>query len=259
MEIYSRYKSKLVPTCIKETLERKNLYSIKGETPAESPVGNVPQNNPNGKIKEPANTPLIERPVDKSPSNNRGDISPLPPSKDNQNLIPNSSDETQNLIFRVADPYPQLTNVIPNRADVRQLKSLTSGRKSELSAILTYLYQSYILQAEYPAISKALKRVAKVEMDHYDVLSEAIVAFGGDPNLTDGQGNIWTGRNISTVKDVRKILENNIKAEKAAVAEYTKAARETSNDSLAALYLRIARDEALHIAVFNYLLSTLSR
>lgn len=258
MEIYSRYKSKLVPTCIKETLERKNLHSIKGETPAESPVENVPQDNLNRNIKNPADSPAIEPPVNKMPINNREEISPIPPSKDNQNLIPNNLDETQNLIFRATDPYPQLTNVIPNKCDVRQLKALTSGRKSELSAILTYLYQSYILQAEYPEISRALKRVAKVEMDHYDVLSEAIVAFGGNPNLTDGQGNIWTGRNISTVKDVRKILENNIKAEKAAIAEYTKAARETSNDSLAALYLRIARDEALHIAVFNYLLSTLN-
>lgn len=160
-------------------------------------------------------------------------------------------------IFESTDPYPELVSVIPNRRDVRQLKNLASGRRSELTAVLTYLYQYFILYDDYPEIARALEQIAIVEMKHYKYLSRAIVAFGGNPNLTDGQGNVWTGRNISTVKDVRKILQLNIKYEELAIREYIRAAESTSNISLRNLYLRIAKDEALHLAVLRTLLDSL--
>jgi bacterioferritin len=143
---------------------------------------------------------------------------------------------------------------MPNRDDVKQLKMLTTGRNGELTAVLTYLYQHYILNESYSELSKALEQISLVEMTHYELLSEAIVDFGGDPNLTNGQGDIWTGRNIDTTKEVKKMLKNDIKSEEMAIVDYNRASKNTRNESLSELYLRIAKDEALHIVVLNYFL-----
>ncbi len=158
-------------------------------------------------------------------------------------------------IFASGDPYPQVVEVIPNRSDVRTLKSLTTGRNGELIAILTYLYQQYILEGDYPFIAQTLKQIAEVEMEHYELLSKAIVLFGGDPNLSDGIGNVWTGRNVSTIKNVTRILKEDIQKEQLAIDLYARAAKETNNASLAELYLRIAKDETLHIQILNKLLT----
>jgi len=163
---------------------------------------------------------------------------------------PNQSD----LVLRATEPYPKIVNAMPNRVDVKQLKMLTTGRNGELTAVLTYLYQHYILNEMNPDLAKDLEQISLVEMEHYELLSEAIVDFGGDPNLTNGQGDIWTGRNIDTTKEVKRMLKNDIKSEKMAIADYNRAAKDTRNESLAELYLRIAKDEALHIVVLKYFL-----
>lgn len=154
-------------------------------------------------------------------------------------------------------PYPEIVDAIPNRSDVRQLKMLVTGQNGELTAILTYLYQHYILSENYMEVADALEKISQVEMQHYELLSEAIIDFGGDPNLTNGIGDIWTARNVNTEKNVRRILQDNIKGEEEAIIDYTRAARETSNESLARLYLRIAEDERMHAEIFKELLKNI--
>lgn len=244
MEIFKTYNSRLTPTCVKETLERargnlaKNFQDKKNNQLSEKNYSN----NVSGRI-----------------SDNQADNSGVPPqNNDNMPIQPVDTPILDEFVFSSKEPYLELRNVAPSVADVKRLKSLATGRDGELTMILTYLYQHYILENEYPLISKTLEEIALVEMEHYERLSGAIVDFGGNPNLTDGQGNIWTGRNISTVKNVKKVLENNLKGERNAVKEYTHAARETNNRSLSDLYLRMAGDEELHAIVFEKLLETLT-
>lgn len=160
-------------------------------------------------------------------------------------------------IFKAPEPYPKIINAMPNRADVKQLKMLATGRNGELTAILTYLYQHYIFKEDYPDIADSFEQISIVEMQHYELISEAIVDFGGDPNLTNGQGDIWTGRNVNTEKNIKRAILDDIKSEEDAIMDYTRASKETNNESLAALYLRIAEDEAQHIIVLKNILKIL--
>ena len=137
------------------------------------------------------------------------------------------------------------------------LKRLAAGRCGEFTAVNTYFYQYLVLKNLYPEIAEALRQISIVEMMHYEMLSEAIVDFGGDPTLTDGQGNVWTGRNVNRERDVRRILQDNIRAEENGIRRLELAASRVSNISLSELLLRIVEDEKNHILVLNNLLATL--
>lgn len=107
-------------------------------------------------------------------------------------------------------------------------------------------------------LKEILRQIAIVEMKHYEVLSEAVVKLGETPTLTDGRGNVWTGRNVSSITNPKRILETNAKGEREAIATYNRAARETENESLSLLYKRIAEDEKLHLEIFEKLLEVLN-
>ena len=94
-------------------------------------------------------------------------------------------------------------------------------------------------------------------MTHYEILNEAVVAFGGDPTPTDGQGNVWTGRNVNQEKDSRKILLDNIALEQCLIKQYLAAERESSNLSLAELYLKIIEEKQKNIELFQQVYNSL--
>lgn len=228
MEIYKKH-SKLTPTCVKENIERKE--KLEKQFQIEKEILNSKLN-----AQEEENTSQDEN------------VEPTPIQNDTQ-----LSDQ----IFAASGPYPNLTNISPNRKDVKLLKSLAFGNESELSAILTYIYQNVVLNPELGIMKEILEQIAIVEMHHYDLLSNAIVAFGGDPTLTDGNGNVWTGRNILTIINPKQMLLKDIAREQDAIRAYTRAARETNNLSLAQLFLRIIEDERIHIDLLEKMLSKL--
>lgn len=180
------------------------------------------------------------------------------------NAPQNAEEQPQNLDnlnrqinLSLDEPYPEITNAEPSLFEVRWLKWLASSRKSEFSALNTYLYQFFVLRKAFPEIADTLRRISIVEMEHFEKLSNAIVAFGGNPNLTDGRGNVWTGRNVSNLRNVREILNFNIRAEREAIETYEDAILKTRNESLQDLYKRIIEDEKIHISVLESLLSSL--
>ena len=119
-------------------------------------------------------------------------------------------------------------------------------------------YKGLFLDANNKTLKEILRQIAIVEMKHYEALSEAIVKLGGTPTLTDGKGNVWTGRNVSSITNPKRILETNAKGEREAIATYNRVARETENESLSLLYKRIAEDEKLHLEIFEKLLEVLN-
>lgn len=287
MEIYR----KITPTCVKENLERKEkLLQRKEEQKnsnweepnqnlANQSENNVEQKNNDGM---PPNTPnLNESPSpNETPNLDNG-------SKDGQNstnneaenLNPNNNqnpsqnneqetnqngegqpnqNETQNSIFESNEPYPEITAGLRNQKDIRTLKVLAFGRDGELTAILTYIFQHTVLPNDLGTLKEILRQIAIVEMKHYEALSEAVVKLGGTPTLTDGKGNVWTGRNVSSITNPKRILETNAKGEREAIAAYNRAARETENESLSLLYKRIVEDEKLHLEIFEKLLEVLN-
>lgn len=224
---------KLIPTCIKETFERRGR-TLKEEDNNEREDFELREIQPN----------------DES-SNNQPTTTP--PESEAGSEPQNSNEFT----YRVDGGYPEITDIIPSLLEVKQLKFLNYSRNGELTAINTYLYQFFVLQNDYPEIATALREISVVEMEHFEKLGEAIVEFGGNPNLTDGRGNVWTGRNVLQLRNPRDILIANIRAEERAICEYQRSAARTQNESLRALFERIIEDEKNHIIIFNELLGTL--
>ena len=287
MEIYK----KITPTCVKENLERKEKLLQRKEAQKnfnlEEQIQNLPnqsENNAEQRNNEettpnapnlnespsPNETPNLD--IDgnegqNSTNNEAGNLNPnydqnpsqINEQEPNQNGEgqPNQK-ETQNSIFESNDPYPEVTAGLRNQKDIRTLKALTFGRDGELTAILTYIFQHTVLPNDLGTLKEILRQIAIVEMKHYEVLSEAVVKLGGTPTLTDGRGNVWTGRNVSSITNPKRILETNAKGEREAIAAYNRAARETENESLSLLYKRIAEDEKLHLEIFEKLLEVLN-
>ncbi len=262
------FKQRIIPTCSKERYERTSKINREeeNENTEREPINQEPaqRNEPTTQPVPPSQEP-VEQPVQEPqqretvpPTTNQPVQEPTT-APEQPETTPNQGttlDPTR-FIFASTEPYPEITNAYPSMYEVKLIKWLAASRDSEMSAVATYMYQSYILLDEYPLIADALKQIAIVEMRHLDLLSEAIVDFGGNPNLTDGRGNVWTGRNILQIRNPREILLTDIKAEEQAIRKYQLAASKTCNASLAALFERIIIDEQDHIIILNELLSTL--
>lgn len=181
--------------------------------------------------------------VDVDPNNNQ----PV------QNTAPESSAKLTPSFYESTLAYPEIVSAFPNRANVRLIKNLAYGRSGELSAILTYIFQKVLLPDDFENFKSDLEQIAIVGIKHYNALSTAVVAFGGIPTLTDGRGNVWTGRNIDTAIDPRKMIINNIQREEKAIDEYVRASKQTENESLLQLFLKIEEDKKLHLEIFKNL------
>lgn len=287
MEIYK----KITPTCVKENLERKEkLLQRKEEQKKfnlEEPnqnlsnqsEKNVEQRNNEEALPNASNleespssnaTPNLGNGGNEGQNSSNNDADSLNP-KNNQNSGQNNEqkpnqngegqpnkNETQNSIFESSDSYPEITAGLRNQKDIRTLKALAFGRDGELTAVLTYIFQHTVLPDDLGTLKEILRQIAIVEMKHYEALSEAVVKLGGTPTLTDGKGNVWTGRNVSSITNPKRILETNAKGEREAIATYNRVARETENESLSLLYKRIAEDEKLHLEIFEKLLEVLN-
>lgn len=224
---------KFIPTCAKEAIER-NKFKINREE------NNAPNEN-NSNMPNENNVNMPNENGSNMPNENNANMPTSP-------TVPSES----------TAGYPEIVDAEPSMFEVKLLKWLASSRNGEITAVNNYLYQYFILQESYPTIANALREISIDEMEHFERLSEAIVLFGGNPNLTDGRGNVWTGRNVSQLKNVKDILNFDLKSEKAAVLEYQNFAQRTRNESLAKLFLRIAEDEKEHIVILENLIKSLN-
>ena len=258
MEIFKKIGT--TPTCRKETIERKeklgNRVNLEQKIlerkikEAKNGLRNPQSEKPCQTLEEDTGDPQAENPVQQPETREEGQA----PESGNKET---SEVETKDLIFSSNVSYPSLSNVTPNKGDVRNLKALAFGRGGELSTILTYIYQFYTLPNSEKNLKAALKEALGNEMTHYEILNDAIVSFGGNPTLTDGQGNVWTGRNVNQENNPKKILLDNISLEQGLIKQYLAAAREASNLSLAELFLKIIEEKQKDIELFQQIYNSL--
>ncbi len=275
MEIFK--KIGITPTCRKETIERQEKLgdkiileqkilrrkiveaerSLKKQQDKNSEVAQDQEPTEEVPSNDGQTSPPQSPETEPTPQNGQTDEGQVPEALEEGSEQLPSELETRDLIFSDNVSYPSLRNVTPNKRDVRNLKALALGRGGELSTVLTYVYQFYILPESEQSLKAALKQAARTEMTHYEILNEAVVAFGGDPTPTDGQGNVWTGRNVNQEKNPRKILLDNIALEQGLIKQYLAAAREASNLSLAELYLKIIEEKQKNIELFQQVYNSL--
>lgn len=247
MEIYK----KITPTCLKESIERKekNLEKQVSESALQEKEQEAGNEN-----EAPQNESLIPQTGGES-DEKENDLQNFDSVNEPSPQEQNSDESTQNnSLFESQTPYPEIVPLPQNQKDIRIAKALNFGRDGELSSFLTYLFQSEIIPKDLGTLKEVLSQIASVELKHMQAVSNAIVSLGGTPNLTDGKGNVWTGRNVSTATNPKRILQINAKFEKDSIDSLSRAARETNNESLRQLYLKISEDEELHLELFEKLL-----
>ena len=145
--------------------------------------------------------------------------------------------------------YPEISGEL-TLADARILAPLYSGRDSETTAVMQYIYDCYVASDEQ--IAHTMHTISVQEMKHHALLGEAIVKCGGNPVIGDYLG-WWSGRNLCYNRNMRGMIDEAIRSEEYAIAAYYKACTRLSNDSLIALIHAIIRDEEIHIVMLGNL------
>ncbi len=158
-------------------------------------------------------------------------------------------------IFKFASdlPYPEI-EVSQNISQSKLLMPSYAGAGGELTAILTYSFQSYT-GSKYPDIARTISGIARTEMHHHELLGTTICKLGGYPVM--GARTYWNGSFVNYTLDPRKYLQQNIMAEEAAIMNYERTILNLSEESVKMLLERIILDEEIHINIFKELLKIL--
>lgn len=161
--------------------------------------------------------------------------------------------DLKNFNVKSKQPYPEIKDAIKCPKTVSILKNLMSGQDSELAAVLQYFYQSSLSKDMEKEISDILEEISIVEMMHMEMLSHAIVDFGGEPRYENGMGQTFCANSVNYTAQLRKMLDANILGEEKAIENYKRAIEKVDNQSLKDLFARIIEDEKLHIKIFNHI------
>lgn len=152
--------------------------------------------------------------------------------------------------YASALPYPDV-EVEKNIAESKLLMPVYSGSTGELTAVTTYIFQTYVTP-KYPEIQEALKGIAITEMLHHKLLGETIYKLGGYPVM--GARTYWNGSFTNYTLSPQKYLRENVLAEQNAIMNYERTILNLSSDSVKMLLERIILDEEVHIKIFKQLL-----
>lgn len=150
-------------------------------------------------------------------------------------------------------PYPELVNVKPDYQFGRLVYDSYAGSKSELTTILTYVFQ-YLTNSKMEEIAMFLAMISKQEMKHLELLGQILVSLGLEPYYMSTYANKWCSDNVKpTFKSVHEMLNYNIEMEKGAIKEYQHLLNIAENDSIKAVLGRIIMDEEYHVQIFEML------
>lgn len=159
--------------------------------------------------------------------------------------------------YRCCAPEPPLPPICVERKNpeyARLLLADYAGKAGELTASSQYIYQYFITYQSHPQLAEDLERISIAEMRHMERLGKLIVLLGGNPLLRTcpmGGCKFWEGCYISSTQEVTKFLEENIRGEKAAIANYRQRIRQIQDQYIQAVLERIIQEEEAHIEIFQ--------
>jgi bacterioferritin len=166
--------------------------------------------------------------------------------------------EIKDLPYSTGEGFPKIVVDTPDKNTVALLKNLYASCGSETTAILQYIYQSYVVAPKEKEIADILSKIAMTEMHHHEELGRAIVAFGGVPFYTSSQGIPFSARCVYDGTNLKQMLLANINAEAQAIESYNNAIKKVNNESLKQFLTRIVNDEESHKKTFECLLEYVS-
>ncbi|MGI5841920.1 MAG: ferritin-like domain-containing protein [Christensenellales bacterium] len=116
--------------------------------------------------------------------------------------------------------YPKLSRIKHNSYYLGLVQNLFCGKEGKIVSFLQLSYQANVLSVFGNRFSSFFSKLANDELFHIKLLSEAIVALGGDPVLTDNKGLWLSGRWLDYVKDVKQMLWLNIELKQKTIIDY---------------------------------------
>ncbi len=154
--------------------------------------------------------------------------------------------------------YPEVTITSPNKNWANILQNLYCDCNSETEAVLGYTYQYYITKQMEKDIAEILEKISITEMKHHELLGDTIVKLGGVPYYVNSRNMPFRITCINPARNLKQILQNDIKDEEIAIKNYERAITLIDNDSIKDLLKRIIEDEKVHIKTLQQMFEFIS-
>lgn len=161
--------------------------------------------------------------------------------------------------LRVNLPYPDFSDIEPDRRIAEIIRPAYAGKGSELNAILQYIYHSlHFDNVGDKTTADILISIALAEMEHFKILGQLLLKLGADPMFAVGTPfglDFYSANRISYSKTRQKMLLDDITDEMLAVKGYSDIISSIECEKVGAVIARIRLDEELHIVALKNRLS----
>ena len=148
-------------------------------------------------------------------------------------------------------PYPKIRVQQKSHELANILSHLYASNESELTAILQYSYETFLVQDS--EIMKILKEISIVEMHHLEILGKTIHLLGESPVYAEVNycnGIYWNSDFIYYDTDLPTMMDINIESEKKAIQNYKMVLNVIDDLYVKESIQRILEDEYLHLEIF---------
>jgi bacterioferritin len=153
-------------------------------------------------------------------------------------------------------PYPDIGALTADMHAASILYFAYATPRGELNATLQYVYHSYFA-AKY---SDLLLSIAIAEMKHLEIIGQALVKLGIDPQYRQtpsSNAEYFDAGLVDYSTSIRKMIAADIKGELNAIADYQKMTFLLRNDTVKTLVERIIVDEKMHLEALQGVFSSL--
>ena len=160
-------------------------------------------------------------------------------------------------------PYPSAEGLAQDAKSARIIAPAYADRGSEMTAILQYSFQSFVLGGSGFARGAAvLERIAAAEMTHLRLLGSLLFGLGALPVFSSRpprRADFYSAAAVSYAREPRRMLLDDLRGERDAVRAYERMLDALTNERAAAVIARIVQDELLHIEALENLLAGFER
>ncbi len=164
--------------------------------------------------------------------------------------------------LRDGSAYPTLDGIQEDKRTAQIISPAYADRGSELTAILQYVYQSFIFEGlGFDKYAKTLEEIALAEMMHLDILGSVLYRLGVLPVYTScppKKFDFYTTAAVCYENEPQKMIMADIKGETEAIRAYEKMLTKLQNEQVSAIISRIILDEKLHLATLKAILIELN-
>ncbi len=155
-----------------------------------------------------------------------------------------------------------LESITQDLRSARIISPAYAGRCGELNAILEYLYQATIFENLWQKdVARTLRRIAKDEMEHLNLLGRTLVRLGVAPIYTTfppQRDLFYSTRYINYCTDPNLMLKISIQGEETAIKNYTNMLNILTNEQIKRIISYILEQEKQHLEELNELYKTLN-